>query len=100
MRGLLLATTLGLAAALSGCGGAYYSVTVTSAQARLEQARAMGAETATPFEYYYAREHLREAEVMAADASYSDAATLAETAETYAQRAITLIQAAKRAEAP
>lgn len=56
----------------------------------------MGAESATPYEYYYAREHLREAQLHAAEASYGDAATYAETAETYAQKSIDLIQASKR----
>jgi len=99
MRGsLLLLFAVGLAS-LPGCGGVYYAVTVNAAQSRLEQAREMGAETAAPYEYYYAREHLREAQIHAADASYSDAANAAETAETYAQKAIDLISAGKRAEA-
>jgi hypothetical protein len=96
MRGCLLAAMLCAAFALSGCGGVYYAVSVNAAQARLEQAREMGAESAAPYEYYYAREHLREAQIHAAEASYGDAATYAETAETYAQKAIDLIQAAKR----
>ena len=79
-----------------GCGGVYYTVTVNAAQSKVEQAREMGAETAAPFEYYYAKEHLRQAQVEAAAASYGDAASYAETAENYAQKAIELIQAAKR----
>jgi hypothetical protein len=98
MRGHLLVAAFCLAAGLPGCGGVYYAVTVNAAQARLEQAREMGAETAAPYEYYFAREHLREAQVHAAEASYGDAANYAETAENYAQRAIDLIQKAKRAE--
>jgi hypothetical protein len=97
VRGFLLAA-LCLAAGLPGCGGVYYAVTINAAQARIEQAREMGAESATPYEYYFAREHLREAQVHASEASYGDAASLAETAETYAQKAIDLIQASKRNE--
>jgi len=82
----------------TGCGGVYYAVCINAAHARVEQARQMGAESSAPFEYYYAREHLREAQLHAAEASYGDAATFAETAETYAQKAIDHIQAAKRAE--
>src|SRR5688572_26757501 len=82
----------------SGCGGVYYSVTVSAAQAKVEQAREMGAEQAAPYEYYYAKEHLRQAQVEAATAAYGDAASYAETAETYAQKAIDLIQAARRSE--
>jgi major membrane immunogen (membrane-anchored lipoprotein) len=99
MRGYLVAAVLCLASVLPGCGGVYYTVSVNAAQARVEQAREMGAESAAPYEYYYAREHLREAQLHAAEASYGDAATYAETAETYAQKAIDLIQSAKRGEA-
>jgi Domain of unknown function (DUF4398) len=100
MRGHLLVAAFCLAAGLPGCGGVYYAVTVNAAQARLEQAREMGAETSAPYEYYFAREHLREAQIHAAEASYGDAAGYAETAESYAQRAIDMIQKSKRNEAP
>jgi hypothetical protein len=96
MRGQLLAAILCLAS-MTGCGSVYYAVSVNAAQARLEQARELGAETSAPYEYYYAREHLREAQLHAAEASYGDAATYAETAETYAQKAIDAIQSGKRA---
>lgn len=85
-----------LVPSLGGCGGVYYTVSANAAQTRLEQARQMGAETQAPFEYYFAREHLRQAQAEAAEASYSDAASYAETAELYAQKAIDQIQAAKR----
>lgn len=87
-----------LLSSTTGCGSVYYTVSINAAQARLEQAREMGAETKSPFEYYYAREHLRQAQVEAAEASYSDAASMAETAETYAQKAIDRVQAARKAE--
>ena len=102
MRGYsksLMAWLVCLALPLSGCGGVYYAVTVNAATARVEQAREMGAEASAPYEYYYAREHLREAQLHAAEAAYGDAATYAETAETYAQKAIDLILASKKAEA-
>lgn len=96
MRGAIVAVLMLLS--LTGCGSVYYTVSINAAQARLEQAREMGAETRAPFEYYYAREHFRQAQVEAAEASYSDAASMAETAETYAQKAIDRIEAARRAE--
>ena len=96
MRGYLLAAMFCVAMVQAGCGGVYYAVTVNAAEARLEQARAMGAESSAPYEYYYAKEHLREAQLHASEASYSDAANYAETAETYAQKAIDLISASKR----
>ena len=98
MRGYLLAAMVCVGGSQAGCGGVYYAVSVNAAEARLEQARAMGAESAAPYEYYYAKEHLREAQLHASEASYGDAATYAETAETYAQKAIDHIQASKRGE--
>src|SRR5687767_1400831 len=98
MRVLELAAVVCLASVVSGCGAAYYVVNVNAAQAGVEQAREMGAEAAAPYEYYYAREHLREAQLHGAEASYGDAASYAETAEVYAQKAIDQIQAAKRGE--
>lgn len=96
MRSFLLAIVLCAAPLLSGCGGVYYAVSVNAAQARLEQARQMGAEHQAAFEYYYAREHLRQAQLEAAEASYGDAAAYAEIAEQYAQKAIDLVSAQKR----
>jgi len=83
---------------ISGCGSVYYTVSVNAAQSRLEQAKQMGAETEAPYEYYFAREHLRQAQMEAAEASYSDAASYAATAELYAQKAIDIVQGGKRQE--
>ncbi len=100
MRGVtVLLSILGLVTT-SGCGGVYYTVSVNAAQARLEQARQMGAESQAPYEYYFAREHLRQAQVEASEASYSDAAGYAETAELYAQKAIDVIQTGNRERKP
>lgn len=85
---VLLATTV-------ACGSGYYDSTVNAATARLEQARSLGAETEAPYEYYFAKEHLEEARLQASDSSYHDAANYAETAETYAQKAIDKVRASK-----
>lgn len=98
MRGYLLAAMVCVGVMAAGCGGVYYAVSINTAQARLEQARQMGAESTAPYEYYFAKEHLREAQHHASEASYGDAAAYAETAETYAQKAIDLIQASKSGE--
>ena len=96
---LLAGVVLGLA--VQGCGGVYYVATVNAASSRLEHAKEVGAEHAAPYEYYFAKEHLRQAMVEASEASYSDAAAYAETAEEYANKAIELSQSAKRrGEAP
>ncbi len=96
--GLLLVGLLG--AATEGCGGVYYAVTVNAASSRVEEARVLGAETLAPYEYYYAREHLEQAQFEAAEASYSDAAHYAETAEEYAAKAVDVARAARRNAAP
>jgi uncharacterized secreted protein with C-terminal beta-propeller domain len=92
-----LATVASVAS--TGCGGVYYAVTVTSASSRVEEARVLGAEQLAPYEYYYAREHLEQAQFEAAEASYSDAAHYAETAEEYAAKAVQIARAAKRSNA-
>src|SRR3984957_18029520 len=92
MRTLLV----GLALAATGCGGVHYAIAVNSASSRVEEARAVGAEQLAPYEYYFAKEHLEQAQVEASEASYSDAANLAEAAEEYARKAIELAQSARR----
>jgi len=91
---------VGLLAGLPGCGGLYYAATVTAASNRVEQARTLGAETLAPYEYYYAREHLEQAQFEAAEASYSDAAHYAETAEDYAIKAVEISRIARRNASP
>jgi len=85
-----------LASGLPGCGGMYYAVAMSSASSRVEEARVLGAEISAPYEYYYAREHLIQAEFEAEEASYSDAAHYAETAEEYAAKAVEVARAARR----
>jgi Domain of unknown function (DUF4398) len=94
--GTLLAGAALAALASAGCGGLYYAVEVTSASSKVEEARVLGAEQLAPYEYYYAREHLEQAQFEAAEASYSDAAHYAETAEEYAAKAVQISRAAKR----
>lgn len=84
------------ASALTGCGSLYYAANVTSASSRVEQAQTVGAEQYAPYEYYYARAHLDQAQVEASEANYSDAAEYADTAEQYALKAIELTEAARR----
>jgi hypothetical protein len=87
-------------AGASGCGGVYYAVTVGNASTKVEEARVLGAETLAPYEYYYAREHLEQAQFEAAEASYSDAAHYAETAEEYATKAVEIARTARRNAGP
>ncbi|MEJ7728927.1 MAG: DUF4398 domain-containing protein [Polyangiaceae bacterium] len=91
---LVLAASLlaGVASAAGtiGCGGTLYAVSANSAQSRLEQARALGAEKYAPYEYWYAHEHLQKAMEEAAAADYGDAIDFADAAEVYAEKAIVL----------
>jgi hypothetical protein len=75
----------------------HYAIVVNAAAARVEEAKAVGAEQLAPYEYYYAKEHLEQAQLEASEASYSDAANLAQEAESYASKAIELSQTARRA---
>jgi hypothetical protein len=80
-----------------GCGGVQYTLVETAASSRVEEAKALGADQLAPYEYYFAREHLEQARLEAAEASYSDATNLAEEAEAHASAAIELTQKARRA---
>jgi hypothetical protein len=83
--------------AVCGCGGVQYAVTVNSAAARVAEAKALGADQLSPYEYYFAKEHLEQAQFEASEASYSDASNLAEEAEDHANTAIQLTEKARRA---
>ena len=96
MRTRLIASCLVLAGA-QGCGGVYYAATVNAASARVEEAREIGAEQLAPYEYYYAKAHLEQAQVEASQASYGDAIHFAEAADEYAGKAIDLAQSAHKA---
>ncbi len=85
-----------LALGSAGCGGVHYAIAMNSAASRVEEAKAVGAEQLAPYEYYYAKEHLQQAQIYASEASYSDAANTADEAEEYAAKAIELAQSARR----
>jgi hypothetical protein len=97
MRKLWLTAALAaLSMPLIGCGGVHYAIAVNAASSRVEEARAVGAEQLAPYEYYFAREHLQQAQIYASQASYSDAANVADEAEEYAAKAIQLAQSARQ----
>ncbi len=95
MRSLVFAGVLLAALVTGGCGSGYYAVSMNAAEHRLEEARRAGAEESAPYEFYYAEEHLRQARIEASEASYGDAATYAQTAESFAQKALDLAHNAK-----
>jgi hypothetical protein len=97
MRVSIVALGMVMWGALCGCGGVQYAIAVNAAASRVEEAKAVGAEQFAPYEYYYAKEHLEQAQIEASEASYSDAANLAQEAEEYANKAIELAQTARRA---
>jgi hypothetical protein len=96
MRILIATGAICALSALCGCGGVHYAINVNAAASRVEEAKALGADQLAPYEYYFAAEHLRQAQIEAGEASYSDAANLAEEAEEHAIQAIELSQKAKR----
>jgi hypothetical protein len=97
LRPIVVAFGAGLGMALLGCGGVQYAVVVNSAAARVAEARALGADQFAPYEYYFATEHLEQAQIEASEASYSDAVNLAQEAEDHANSAIQLSEKARRA---
>jgi hypothetical protein len=82
---------------LQGCGGVLYAASVNGAAARLEEAREIGAEQLAPYEYYYAKAHLEQAQFEASEGSYGDATKFADTADEYAAKAIDLAESAHKA---
>jgi uncharacterized protein DUF4398 len=96
MRLSVVALGIAMGGALCECGGVQYAVMVNAAASRVEEAKAVGAEQLAPYEYYYAKEHLEQAQVEASEASYSDAANLAQEAEESASKAIELVETARR----
>jgi len=96
-RAIVVALGAGLVLASLDCGGVQYAVVVNSAAARVAEAKALGADQLAPYEYYFAKEHLEQAQFEAAEASYSDASNLAEEAEDHANTAIQLTEKARRA---
>jgi hypothetical protein len=99
VKALVASAFILFSSSMLGCGGVYYAVEVTGASSRVAEARELGAEQLAPYEYYSAKAHLEQAQVEASEASYSDAANLADEADTYAQKAIEIAQAAHAAPA-
>ena len=99
MRVRWIATILALVTLVctTGCGGVYYAAAVNGATSRVAEAREIGAEELAPYEYYYAKAHLEQAQIEASEGSYSDAARFAEAADEYAGKAIELAQTAHKA---
>ncbi len=73
--------------ALSACGPALYLVNISGAAGAVEEARAVGAPTQAPYEYYLAESHLQKAREEAAEANYQDAIHFASVAEENAVKA-------------
>lgn len=96
MRAPIIALFVAGLGAFCGCGGVHYAILVNAASSRVEEAKAIGAEQLAPYEYYFAKEHLEQAQIEASEASYSDAARLAQEAEEYANKAIELAETARR----
>lgn len=88
--------TVAVSTALLGCGNTIYAIKASSASNKLAEAQELGAEELAPYEYYYAKAHLEQAQSEAAEADYSDAINFAEVTEEYADKAIRLTREAHR----
>jgi hypothetical protein len=98
-RAVILAWALSVTA-IAGCGNTLYAVRATAASSKLDEARKLGAELYAPYEYFYAKEHLKKAQTEASEADYGDAVELAEASEEYAERALRLTREARRGAHP
>jgi len=81
---------------LLGCGGVHYAIAATRRASRVEEGEGLGADQLAPLRSTISPRALQQAQVEAAEASYSDAANLAEEAEEHASTAIELTQKARR----
>lgn len=64
-----------------------YTVNMLPASRAVEEAAEAHAAENAPYEYYYAKAHLDEAEQEASQANYQDAVRYAKTAEKYGKKA-------------
>ena len=74
-------------ALLGGCGPVEYTAVILDASEAISEARAADAHVNAPYEYYYAKEHIRKAREEAGYADYQAAIELGRTAEEYATKA-------------
>lgn len=101
-RGMIAALRLALvvlAAVTSGCAPTVYSVHVLPAARVVEEAEQAGAAEHAPYEYHFARVHLEQARVAAAESAYQDAIRYAKVAAEHgrlAQRRTRLAQGRQR----
>ena len=72
---------------LVGCGPAFYTVHIVPAARLVKQAEEVDAAEHAPYEYFYAREHLRQARWEAGEGQYQDAIRHAKVAEEFGAKA-------------
>ena len=72
---------------LGACGPVEYTAVILDASQAMAEARAADAHVNAPYEYYYAKEHIRKAREEAGYADYQAAIELGRTAEEYATKA-------------
>jgi hypothetical protein len=90
VAGLCAATTL------AGCGGVLYTAKVNSVEAKVEDAKELGAESSAPYEYYSAKERVQKAKEEASRADYQDAVHLLDEADSFADKAVLQARAVRR----
>jgi hypothetical protein len=96
LKGAAIAIAGAALLATSACGGTLYAVQAGAASAKVEEAKAVGAEQLAPYEYYLAVEHMKKASEEASNADYGDAVDLAEASEEFADKAIKLAREAHK----
>ncbi|MFI5298099.1 MAG: DUF4398 domain-containing protein [Polyangiales bacterium] len=93
---LRLFAVSGAAWMIAGCGGVLYTAKINAVEAKVENAKELGAEASAPYEYYSARERVQKAKEEASRADYQDAVDLLDEAETFADKAVAQAGAVRR----
>lgn len=88
---LVLAVTV-----LGACGPVEYTAVILDASQAVAEAREADAQVHAPYEYYYAKEHIRKAREEAGYADYQAAIELGRTAEEYATKALDIARNRRR----
>jgi hypothetical protein len=81
---------------LGACGPVEYTAVILDASEAVAEAREADAHMHAPYEYYYAKEHIRKAREEAGYADYQVAIELGRTAEQFAVKARDIARSRRR----
>jgi len=95
-RSTSIAVTVFAAGLLSACGPVEYAAVILDAHSAMAEAREADAHIHAPYEYYYAKEHIKKAREEAGYADYQASVEFGRTAEEYALKAREIARGRRR----